>query len=252
MKPFVFITSFLAIEFGARRISMPRLIRITTISILLITSTGAIAFQRPDQSTLEQTRSLCDRAVAEGRIFWEEARHLSAEEFEGTLYVSRADAAVAGRAIEEIDRLLKKHGPDSDVAVQMLATAASSDFPDIVFRLLDKGVPIDGKPGIAPPLVSAGFCGRHQMASHLLARGADPNIYWGDPSSAEPMVQAIANRDQELAHLLLANGYDPCRTELSDGRDLRDLLVRHPELDPDDAFWSQLVCKERFRQRARQ
>jgi hypothetical protein len=251
MKPFA-ITQFLAaIDFDTWRVPVCRLFQYAAISILAITSSCAVASQRSEPSLLENTRSLCDRAVEEARIFWEEGRHLSADEFEGTLHVSRADAAVAGRAIKEIDRLLKHHGPNSDVAAQMLATAASSDLPAIVVRLLEEGVPVDGKGGIAPPLVTASFCGRHELVSDLLAWGADPNVYWGEPGSAEPMVQAIANRDRELAELLLAHGYDPCRTELTDGRDLKDLLDRHPQLDADDEFWSQLVCNERARGRAR-
>lgn len=214
---------------------------------LAIVAAAALAGQSSEQSLARQTEALCDKGIQTALIDWEEAGHLSEEEFERTLPTSRAAAVVAGEAYEEIDRLLKRHGKDSDVAAEMLAMAASFDMKEIVDMLLDKGVPIDGNGRSLPPLVSAGYCVRHEMVSELLARGADPNVYYGKPLSAEPMVQAIANDDRELAELLLANGYDPCRTKLADGRDLADLLERHPRFSPDDPFWGQLACKQKER-----
>jgi len=214
---------------------------------LAVAATPALAGQSSEETLAQRSEALCDRSIQAARIDWEEAGHLTEKEFEEVLPTSRAAAVVAAQADEEIDRLLKQHGVDSEVASEMLTAAASFDMRETVLRLLEKGVPIDGSRQSVPPLVSAALCGRHELASELLARGADPNVYYGEPASAEPMVQAIVFADRRLAESLLAHGYDPCRTKLADGRDLSHLLESHPELEPDDAFWGQLVCRKRHR-----
>lgn len=214
---------------------------------LAITATSVLAGQQSEQTLAERSKALCDQSVQTARIDWEEAGHLSEEEFERTLSTSRAAAVVAGQSYEEMERLLKQEGADSDVAAEMLTAATSFGMGDIVDWLLEEGVPINGNGRAVPPLVTAGLCGRHDLASELLTRGADPNVYYGEPTSAEPMVQAITLSDRQLAELLLSHGYDPCRTKLNGGRSLEDLLKKHPELDPEDPFWGKLVCRSQIR-----
>lgn len=210
---------------------------------LLLLPISVLAEQSSEQTLADRSEAVCDRSIQTARIDWEEAGHLTREEFEKTLPTSWSAAIVASQSHEEMDRVLKQEGLDSDVAAEMLSAAASFGMREVVNWLLRRDVPIDGNRRSVPPLVSAGVCGRHEVVSELLARGADPNVYYGEPTSAEPMVQAVAMADQELAELLLGHGYDPCKTELADGRSLRDLLETHPELDPEDPFWGRLVCQ---------
>lgn len=200
---------------------------------------------------IHRAQYVCDLSVETAKIDWQEAGHLSEEEFDRILPTSRADAVVAAEAYDEMARLLRKHGADSVVATDLLGSAASFQMYGLVDWLINRGVPVDGNSETLPPLVRAASCGRLEMMTHLLERGADPNVYFAERNAAEPMVLAIAMTHAGMAELLLAHGYDPCRTELADGRDLRDLLERHPELAPEDAFWGQLVCSEGARKRAR-
>lgn len=239
----------------SHRFSSPFFLRSTMIKKVgsfvifsfLLAPTLVLAKQSSEPTLAERSEALCDQSVQTARIDWEEAGHLSQEEFEETLPTSRAAAVVAGKSYEEMDRLLKREGTDSDAAAEMLRAAASFDMQEVVSWLLGKGVPIDGNGRSVPPLVAAGACGRHELVSELLARGADPNVYSGESTSAEPMVQAIVLSDRKLAEMLLAHGYDPCKTELADGRNLRDLLETHTQLDPGDPFWGQLVCRKAAR-----
>lgn len=210
---------------------------------LLLAPISVLAEQSSEQTLADRSAALCDRSIQTAKIDWEEAGHLTREEFEKTLPTSWAAAIVASQSLEEMDRVLKQEGLDSDVAAEMLSAAASFGMREVVNWLLRRDVPIDGNRRSVPPLVSAGVCGRHEVVSELLARGADPNVYYGEPSSAEPMVQAVTMTDQRLAKLLLDHGYDPCKTELADGHSLRGLLETHPDIDPDDPFWGRLVCQ---------
>lgn len=211
---------------------------------LLLVPGSVLAEQSSKQTLAERSQAVCDQSIKTARIDWEEAGHLSREKFETTLPTSWAAAIVASQSHEEMDRVLKKEGVDSDSAAEMLSAAASFGMRDVVNWLLRKDVPIDGNGRSVPPLVRAGMCGRHEVVSELLIRGADPNVYYGEPTSAEPMVQAIVMADRRLAKLLLDHGYDPCRARLTDGRGLGDLLETHSDLDPDDSFWGQLVCQK--------
>jgi len=214
-------------------------ISILLILVTIVTATDSLLANQPASAESIWDRS-CRLAKAESESALHRAGHLPRGEFRRVIGFKKGEALGASEDWNRIREIIDQAGVQSQVAQQILTSAASFGNVELVARMLDYGVDanIENLDGVTPLFAAAG-CGRYETIDILLSYGADPNTRTFNGTDA--MTVAIFHGDPELAEQLLNGGYLPCGKRLSNGLTLHDVLGRN-EIDATQYPWNNLTC----------